>query len=342
MALIRSTPRPGPASPLSSREILLIEDQKSLAQMAARLLHERWGCRVLIATNLAQVRAILAQNEHQFFLAVSDLSLPDAPNGEVVDLLLAVGIQVIAMTGVFDEKLYESYVGKGVVDYVLKQGPSAYEYLAKLVGRLYRNTSITVLVIDDSPTFLELAGSILQLQNLKVLKAADADTGLKLLEQHPEVRLVLVDYVMPGMDGYNFVIHARRRYAMEKLAIVGMAGDTDRRLSAKFLKAGANDFIFKPFTYEELTCRVSQNLDMLESLAAMRHAAYFDALTGLPNRRHFFDTAGVIHAEALRSGSPLYVALLDIDYFKRVNDTYGHDVGDEVLRHLGKLLQAHF
>jgi len=342
MAITRTHSRSTHPLALAHREILLVEDQKSLARMAAKLLHERWGCQVLIATDYSQVAAIIAQGGHDFFLAVSDLNLPDAPDGEVVDALLAAGIPVVAMTGAFDDRQYEKYVSKGVIDYILKDGPNAYEYLVRLVGRLHRNAAIKVLVIDDSPTFIELTRKMLSLQNLQVLAASDAERGLELLQAHPEIRLVLVDYVMPGMDGCRFLVEVRRRLAMERLAIVGMAGDSDRRLSAKFLKAGASDFIFKPFTYEELTCRVTQNLEMLESVEAMRRAAYFDALTGLPNRRHFFDSMSGVHARAQAAGQELHVALLDIDFFKKVNDTYGHDVGDLVLKHIGQLLMQHF
>lgn len=136
-------------------EILLVEDQIALAQMAAKMLHEHWGCRVLIATNLAQVRAILAQGNHQFFLVVSDLNLPDAPHGEVIDVLIDAKLRVIAMTGMFDPALHDRIMSKGVIDYVLKDSINAYKYIVELVGRLHRNMRTKVLVVDASDAFLQ-------------------------------------------------------------------------------------------------------------------------------------------------------------------------------------------
>src|SRR5487761_2234373 len=120
MAIIRTGPRKTKRTNQIDGEILLIEDQRSLAQMAAQMLHERWGCHVLIATTLEQVRAIIAQKNHPFFLAISDLNLPDAHHGEVIDVLLAAKIRVVAMTGMMDEEMRTKILGKGVIDYVLK------------------------------------------------------------------------------------------------------------------------------------------------------------------------------------------------------------------------------
>jgi diguanylate cyclase (GGDEF)-like protein len=89
---------------------------------------------------------------------------------------------------------------------------------------------------------------------------------------------------------------------------------------------------------EEFFCRISQNLDTLDRIKALRRAARRDYLTGMYNRRFFFESAGPIFANAARSGSDLMVAMIDIDHFKSVNDTYGHDMGDEVLKSVAETL----
>lgn len=342
MTVVRTNPRVDSRVAIIKGEILLVEDQRSLAQMAAKMLHERWGCNVLIATSLEDVRAIIAQGGRHFFVAVSDLNLPDAPNGEVIDVLIAANIPVIAMTGAFDDDMYEVFMSKGMVDYVLKSSHNSYAYVTELIGRLHKNQAIKVLVIDDSEGVCRMITQMLERQKLQVLTAKSAEEGLRILEAQPDIRLVLVDHVMPGIDGFTFVISVRRKFGKERLGIIGISGAENRRWSAKFLKYGADDFIFKPFSYEELMCRVNQNLEMMEKIDEMRQIAFMDFLTGLPNRRFLFDKGRAMHAQAISNGSSLQVAMLDIDFFKKINDTYGHECGDEVLKHMGRLLARHF
>ena len=339
MAVIRTQTREASAG---IGEILLVEDQRALAQMAAKMLHERWGCRVLIATNLAQVRAILAQGNHQFFLVVSDLNLPDAPHGEVIDVLIDAKLRVIAMTGMYDEAMHDHIMSKGVVDYVLKDSINAYEYIVELVGRLHRNMRTKVLVVDDSDAFCDLVSGMLRVQGLQVVVARDGLEGLECLERHRDIKLALVDHEMPNMDGFNFLLHVRRKLGKDSLAVIGVAGSGNLKLSAQFLKLGANDFISKPCSYDELVCRVSQNLEMQESLEAVRHVANHDFLTGLLNRRAFFEQGGRLFEEYIRAGAGLGVAVMDIDFFKKINDSHGHDGGDIVLKHFAHLLEEYF
>ena len=342
MALIRSKPRRVITGEEIAVDILLVEDQRSLAEMAAKMLHERWGCRVLIATNLAQVKTILAQNKRDFFLAVSDLNLPDAPNGEVVDVLIAAKLKVIAMTGMFDAGLHDRMLSKGVIDYVLKDSINAYEYIVDLVGRLHRNLSTKVLVVDDSASFRTLAEGMLKVQGMQVVLANDGVEGLAMLEQHRDIKLVLVDHEMPNMDGFNFLFHVRRTWPKDRLAVIGLSGSGNPKLSAQFLKLGVNDFLFKTCSYDELVCRIRQNLEMQESIEAVRYAANHDYLTGLINRRAFFEQGEQHCASHIKAGKSVAVAVMDIDFFKKINDQYGHDGGDEALRHLAVLIKEHF
>lgn len=342
MALIRSKPRRLITGDEIDADILLVEDQRSLAEMAAKMLHERWGCRVLIATDLAQVRTILAQNRREFFLVISDLNLPDAPNGEVVDVLIAAKLKVIAMTGMFDPALHDKIMSKGVIDYVLKDSINAYEYIVDLVGRLHRNLRTKVLVVDDSASFRNLADSMLKVQGMQVVTANDGVEGLAMLEQHRDLKLVLVDHEMPNMDGFNFLFHVRRKWPKDRLAVIGMAGSGNPKLSAQFLKLGASDFLFKTCSYDELVCRIRQNLEMQESIAAVRYVANHDYLTGLMNRRAYFEEGTILCDNHLKTGTALAAAVMDIDFFKKINDQYGHDGGDEALRHLAVLLKEHF
>lgn len=331
-----------PRQSQSDFEILIVEDQRSVAMALAEMLFNRWGCRALIATSLAQVNAIVAQDRHEFFLAISDLNLPDAHQGEVIDVLRRAGIPTIAMTGYFNQAMHDPIMGKGVIDYVLKDSVNAYEYLVELVGRLYRNTAISVLVLDDDRSFCEVMRHMLHLQRLSVITAATGEEAIAALAEHPEARLALVDYSLPDMDGLNFVAMLRRSLSKNRFAVIGISGVAEPMIATQFLKVGANDFLAKPFSYDELVCRVSHNLQMLENIEEIHYAASHDYLTGLLNRRAFFERSADIYRSAAREQTPVIVAMMDIDFFKKINDGNGHDAGDAVLQHVAELLRKHF
>jgi diguanylate cyclase (GGDEF)-like protein len=342
MSVIRTVSRHVAHKLMSKSTILLVEDQITVAQVIASTLHQRLGCKVLIATTLAQVREILERKDLTFFAAVSDLHLPDAQGGEVIDFLIQAKLPVIAVSGNFDEEIHEELIRKGVVDYVLKGSINAYEYVAGLLERLYRNRNIRVLVVDDLESSREVLKAMLETQLLQVGLAKNGEDALKALELFPDIKLVLVDSNMPVMDGFQFVAKVRERWDADRLCVIGFSGVDGRYTSSQFIKYGANDYLSKPFTYDELMCRVSQDLNTLDNFERTRHAAYHDYLTGLYNRRYFFEHGAKAYAQALRVGTPLSAAMIDIDFFKRINDTYGHSYGDVVLHHVGTVLSKQF
>jgi diguanylate cyclase (GGDEF)-like protein len=319
--------------------ILLVEDQQSLATMTAGMLTDRWGFNVTIASTYKEAQDILEKDASQFFITVSDLNLPDAPNGEIIDLLNSHKQSIIAITGFFDQNAHDELRKKGIIDYVLKQNINAYEYLVQLIGRLYFNQFIKVIVIDDSESIREMTRTFLKKQFLKVVGAANGEEGLALLKKHPDVKLILVDAEMPVMDGLTFTAQARQFKNQNELCIIGISSTSVTNLSAKFLKHGANDFISKPFSYDELTCRVNQNLNMLCYIEEIYNVAHVDFLTKLPNRRDFFSQGETAIKKAIATSNHALVGIIDIDHFKRVNDTHGHDCGDAVLNQIGETIQ---
>lgn len=324
------------------RPVLLIEDQRALAQMAEAMLREEWGCEVMVAASMLEAKQLLEAHGSAFIAAVCDLNLPDAPYGEVIDLVNKYSVPAIALTGAFGEELRSMVTKKGVVDYVLKEGVNSYEYVVNLVGRIHKNTGIKVLVTDDSLSARAVLKHMLSVQGLNVLTAKDGYEAIEMIEMHPDIKLVLVDYNMPKMNGFSFVLEARKRMGKDQLAIIGVSGEDGGNISAQFLKNGANDFIAKPYSYEELICRVTQNLEMLEMVESIQNIANRDYLTGMYNRRYFFDEGYGIYEHANNSDSNLFIAMIDVDHFKQVNDTYGHDCGDLVLKHLAAQLSAYF
>lgn len=315
------------------KQVLLIEDSTTTLRALSRMLVEH-GYTPIEATSLAQAREHLQQHG-DYLCAVMDYTLPDAPNGETLPLLLAHAIPTIILTGNTDAAVRERLLMQPIFDYLPKDSPAAFEYLRKLVRRVERNPHTKVLLVDDSLTIRNHLRGLLERQRYQVLEAPDAERALAMLYREPDISLVLADQDMPGMNGLHMTSEIRRLYGPDNMAIVGISGSDIEGLTARFIKAGADDFLRKPFNHEEFFCRVTRNIEFVENMAALNAVANHDALTGLPNRRKFF-------AELKRIGSGYTLAMLDLDHFKAINDTHGHDIGDLALRHVAALMREHF
>jgi len=324
------------------KTVLVVEDSAIVMKVLRHVFARSTEINPIYAENFAHARALVENAEQRIFAALIDLSLPDAPNGEVVDYTLGLKIPTVVLTGTFDESRRESLLAKGIVDYVTKEGRFSYEYALNVLHRLSRNQSIKVLVVDDSSTSRKFVASLLQLQLYQVVEAADGVEAVKALLANPDIKVLITDYHMPRMDGFELVKTIRGKYEKSDLIIIGISSEGEGGLSAKFIKNGANDFLRKPFNHEEFFCRISHNVEFLELIERMRDAANRDDLTGCYNRKYFFDQGGVFHARAVQNESPLSVAVLYLDDFVSINQKYGHDIGNYLMQRTADVLNAAF
>ena len=322
--------------------VLIVENNRALGTMAQTLIHDELGFDTDLVATRAEAEALIEDDPSRYTAALVTLNLPDAPDGEVVAPVQAAGIPVVVLTGFYGDELRQRMTDLGVVDYLLKSNISAYAYACRLVGRIHRNRTTKVLVVDDSPSALAVLQHQLEIQRLNVITAANGKEALEQLAENPDVRLLFTDFNMPEMNGAELIQRVRVDYGKDRLAIIGLSSSDDGRLTARFLKSGANDFLAKPFGYEELLCRVNQNLEILDQIEAIRDAANRDYLTKLYNRRYFFQDGVERYRRAKEAGTPLSAAMMDIDFFKKVNDNHGHDGGDAALRHMAELLSDAF
>ena len=314
--------------------ILIIEDNKALSKIIARKMEKSLDFEIIQAYTYAQAEEIISEND-DFFITLCDLNLPDAPNGEIVDYVLSCGLPVIVLTGSIDDELREEMQSKNIVDYVYKGNIEDVNYIFSLIKRLSKNRDIKVLAVDDSRVFRGELKRILNSQMFKTLIAAHGEEALNYLENNTDVELVLTDFNMPVVDGVELTKQIRETYSKDKMIIIAMTGNSEHLISAKFLKIGANDFINKPFSKEELICRINNSLDAKEHLDMMSDMAHKDFLTKVYNRRYFFEEIKDFYKEKV----PFAIAMIDIDKFKKVNDTYGHDIGDRVIVTLANILR---
>ena len=323
------------------KKILIVEDSKFFSKLLSKRVADDFQIECVVCTTYRETVSLLEKNSEQFLLAVLDLNLPDATDGEVVDLVLSWGIPAIVVTARMDAEIREKVLDKQVLDYIMK-GPHTLDQLTETTKRYLRNQNTTLLLVDDSDLSRENTRKVLETQHYEILEAKNGTAALETIRENPAIRLVITDYQIPGMDGFELTAEIRKIRTMDKLAIIGMSTYGNPLLSSQFLKRGANDFLTKPYFEEELVCRVNQNIDTIEHIAQLHDAAIKDQLTQLFNRRYFFGTGEKLFENAKRQNFDIAIAMIDIDHFKNVNDSYGHSDGDTALVAIASVLQESF
>lgn len=251
-------------------KILLVEDSKSFSAVLSRTIEVQWNLQVVTAYNLEQARQALQQYRGQLALAIIDLNLPDAPDGEAVDVVLAEGIPGVVFTAQLNDALRESILKKGVADYVIKQGAYNIAYVVNIVGRLLKNREIYTLVLSGDSDKRNQIGRWLRMQNLQVLDADSGEDGLELLKREPRIKMVIVDYGIKDIPSFSLISRVRSSYEAEELAIIGISDVNDRSVGIHFVKSGANDVLVYPFPPEELHCRVNRSLELIENFHSLK------------------------------------------------------------------------
>ncbi len=200
-------------------------------------------------------------------------------------------------------------------------------------------------IVDDIlPNALLIKGMVKRLEDVEALVFTDPRQALHWCKEH-DPDLILLDYQMPEMNGVSFLKELRREERLVDIPVVIITGEESKEVLYRALGAGATDFLRKPIDDVELIARIrnmlrlrSRQLDLAEANERLRVLANTDALTGLASRRFFLESFEIEFRRSRRYRHPLSVAMIDVDHFKRVNDTYGHDVGDKVLQSLAKIL----
>ena len=228
-----------------------------------------------------------------------------------------------------------------ITDYVISSGVHAAPFIAKTALRLLENSKRNILLVDDSKVILRQTSLLLATQNLHTVQCTSAKEALAYInnQESQKIDLIITDYEMPIMNGYYFIKEVREKLSFEELPVLVLSGTQDKYMISRFLKIGVNDFVSKPFINEEYLGRVANTLLLSDMFKKVRSMAMTDQLTGANNRTYFNETGVKLLDIAKRSGKPISLAMIDIDNFKRVNDSYGHDVGDQALIHVANICQ---
>jgi len=324
------------------KPVLIVDDDVFFTQVLAKTIIDKWSCEVHIAKTYAKTKNYLNKFRYDYHLAICNLELPEAKNGEIVDLIKKANVPMILMSRANSEQLEKDPISMGIIDSIDINKTNAYLYITDLVGRLYKNYQNKILVVDDSNSIAEFISHLLKVQNYQVLIAQNGIQALEILDKTKDIKVVLTDFQMPIMDGIELTIKIREKFSTEKLSVIGISGLENNKLNSNFINNGANDFIIKPFGYNELLSRVNQNIDMLDYLESAYNLANRDFMTNLYNRRYFFTEGKILYESAKNRNSALSICMMDIDHFKQVNDNYGHDCGDVILINFAQTLTKYF
>ncbi|MGB7845049.1 MAG: diguanylate cyclase [Candidatus Acidiferrum sp.] len=207
------------------------------------------------------------------------------------------------------------------------------------------NRNYEVLVVDDSPVCRKLVEHVLALEAYSLLFACNGAEAMKLYEEHLPC-IVITDWMLPDFSGFELCQRIRSDQTRPYTYIIVMTSNTEKANVVKGLEAGADDYLTKPFDPAEMLARIGVgrriidlNRQLAEKSQKLEEAARTDSLTGLPNRRAIEEWAERQLRGATRHRFPLWVVLGDIDNFKTINDTFGHDAGDIVLKTFADVLK---
>lgn len=318
--------------------ILIVEDNKTLANLLSKKLQTALDVDVDIAYTLQEAKLFIKR--YTYFLSLLDINLPDAPNGEIVDYVVSKNLPIIVLSANINKEFRQKILKKKIIDYVNKGGMNDVNYIIQTIVRLQKNRKHKVLIVDDSLVFRKQMHSMLENLFFEVISVAHGEEALAMLDIHPNISLVLTDYNMPVMNGLELTYEIRKKYSKSDICILVLSSNQDEEVNALFLKQGANDYIKKPFSKEEFSCRVNNSIEALENIQEITNHANRDFLTGLYNSRYFFESIAEYQDEALERGEQFAVAMINIDDFKKINDAYGHDVGDKVIISLSEVLRT--
>ena len=201
----------------------------------------------------------------------------------------------------------------------------------------------SILIVDDDIAIKESVEEYLKILGYNVQSASCAEDALQILESY-QADVVLTDIMMQGMDGLELTMEIKRKHQADVMVMTGYSAEYSYE---EAVKAGASDFIFKPFRFEELDLRLKRVLreaafkrERTKMLKDMEQLAITDALTGLYNSRQFFRQIKLEIQRFKRYSRALSLLILDIDFFKNYNDTWGHLEGDKVLMGIGRVISS--
>ena len=202
------------------------------------------------------------------------------------------------------------------------------------------NRNFNILVVDDSPNNIQLVSKILHQVGYNTIGAPDGETALELIQEKP-IDLVLLDVMMPGIDGFEVCRRIQENPNRQKrIPVIFLTAVSDTASIVKGFELGAVDYINKPIISKVLLARVETHLELSHQRKKLEQQAIIDELTQLLNRRGFINVLKDRLKFHKRSHMMAALLFIDLDHFKKINDSMGHDAGDDLLKRVSAVLRS--
>ncbi len=316
------------------KKILIVDDSKMIIELLEKALFKTIdNIEILEASTYKEGLKYILRYGDKIDVAILDLNLPDAKDGVLIDVAESNNIKSIVLSGILTNEIKKVLcTKKSIVDCIAKDGKKSIKSVVTSVNRIIKNKEKNILLVDDSKMQIAELKKILEKMNLNVSVAYDGSQAYDMIQKgDKKYSLIITDYYMPKMDGMELTFRIREQHDKDELGIIAISTANDLEIITQFLKIGANDFICKPSNEIEVMTRINSNLDLIDLFDKTIELANKDYMTGAYNRRYFFESAKVAAYRAKRDQKNIAVAMIDIDNFKNINDTYGHDMGDSVI-----------
>ena len=341
--------------------ILIIDSSNVTRELLSRAIQEKIPNAQVITCGDGNAALELAGTQ-TFDLVTTALMLPDMDGLKLCRMLRQSKpyryTPVIVVSGDANARLLREGFEAGVTDYFDKS--SGYKAFGEfIVSFTQRNSGLSgrILFVEDSATAARFTMKLLQRYNLEVIHTVSAEEALQVLQEQYDkterrlpIDLVITDFHLIGdMTGGDLVhaIRARFHFTEQELPVLVLTGSDDHNTQTGVFRAGANDFVMKPIVEEVMLARIrallliKHQFDQLKAQTeTMRWIAATDSLTGVRSKRYLLDNGDAFIQSKKRQ--PVWGILIDIDHFKKINDTHGHILGDHVLSELGDKLNESF
>ncbi len=197
----------------------------------------------------------------------------------------------------------------------------------------------TVLLVDDEPANIRILLELLK-SDYEIKVAINGETALEIVTSDNPPDLVLLDVMMPGIDGYEVCRRMKSDQRTARIPVIFITVKTKQQDESMGFEIGAVDYIMKPFVPAIVKARVRTHAELKKYRDYLEELTFRDGLTGIANRRRFDEFLSSTWDLACRESSVISVVMIDIDYFKRYNDYYGHQEGDKCLKMVAGALES--